>query len=342
MQLPHARGPLSAVVLSALADGTDLDCDLVRKEVASLRRVADPLGDDDLHLSLWSLYELHYRGFEEVDAAREWDPALIEARRPMEDLFEQRLREHVARPVAEALGSTGQVPEQIEHLIEHAEDSGLTRHVQRFATLEQFREVMAQRSVYTLKESDPSSFVLPRLDGRVKTALAELQYDEYGGGRPDRLHATLFARALSGCGLDPTYGAYVDVAPGPVLALNNAMSLFGLHRRLLGAALGHLTAFEATSSLPCRKVASGVRRLGLPDEVWDYFDEHVEADAVHEQIALRDICAAAVADDPSLHEDVLFGAAVCLQLDAAAGAFTMAAWEAGTTSLWATTAPVSA
>ena len=154
---------------------------------------------------------------------------------------------------------------------------------------------MTQRSLYHLKESDPTAFVLPRLDGPAKAALAELLYDEYGGGRPDRLHATLFARALEGCGLDPAYGAYVDLTPGYTLAVNNAMSLFGLHRRLRGAALGHLAAFEATSSLPCRRIASGIRRLGLPDAVWDYFDEHVEADAVHEQVALRNICGTLVA-----------------------------------------------
>jgi hypothetical protein len=325
---------LSAVVISSLADGTGLDCDLVRKEVDALRRSAEPLVDDDLHLALWTLYELHYRGFDEVDPVREWDPSLIEARQPLEALFEEALRAEAAPAVVAAMSASDEVAEQIEHLIDNVEGSDLVKFVQREASLEQFRELMSQRSVYTLKESDPSSFLLPRLDGRTKAALAELQYDEYGGGRADRLHATLFAKALTGCGLDPTYGAYVDTTPGPVLAVNNAMSLFGLHRRLRGAALGHLTAFESTSSLPCRRIASGVRRLGLPDEVWDYFDEHVEADAVHEQVALHDICGAAVADDPSLREDVLLGAAVCLQTEATAGNATVDAWRSGASALY--------
>ena len=92
----------------------------------------------------------------------------------------------------------------------------------------------------------------------------ELQYDEYGGGDPNRLHHHLFALGMEASGLEPTYDAHLDVVPFEVLEQNNALSLFGLHRRLRGAALGHLAAFEATSSLPSRRMAEGLERLGLP------------------------------------------------------------------------------
>ena len=69
---------------------------------------------------------------------------------------------------------------------------------------------MQHKSIYHLKESDPQSFVLPRISGRPKVALAELQYDEYGGGRPERLHQALFAGGLEACGLSSEYGAYID------------------------------------------------------------------------------------------------------------------------------------
>ena len=41
------------------------------------------------------------------------------------------------------------------------------------------------------------------------------------------------------------------------------MSLFGLHRRLRGALVGHLAAFEMTSSIPNRRYGDGLRRLGV-------------------------------------------------------------------------------
>ena len=57
-------------------------------------------------------------------------------------------------------------------------------------------ELLRQRSVYHLKESDPSAFVVPRLPVRAKAALMALQFDEYGDGDPNRLHSHLFARGL--------------------------------------------------------------------------------------------------------------------------------------------------
>ncbi|MDN5717868.1 MAG: iron-containing redox enzyme family protein, partial [Janibacter sp.] len=109
---------------------------------------------------------------------------------------------------------------------------------------------------------------------------------------------------------------------------NTTMSIFGLHRRWRGAAMGHLAAFESTSSLPCRRIAAGARRLGLPDAVAAYYDEHVEADAVHEQLAVHGICVPMVAAEPVLREDVLLGVAACLELDALAGREQLDLWQA--------------
>ncbi|MFI5428843.1 hypothetical protein [Aeromicrobium sp. UC242_57] len=34
-----------------------------------------PDNDLDLHICLWALYELHYRGFDDVDDHLEWQPS---------------------------------------------------------------------------------------------------------------------------------------------------------------------------------------------------------------------------------------------------------------------------
>ena len=39
-------------------------------------------------------------------------------------------------------------------------------------------------------------------DDLAKAALVEIQSDEYGGGRPQRMHAELFAKTMRGLGLD--------------------------------------------------------------------------------------------------------------------------------------------
>jgi len=331
MHLPVARGPLSAAVTSSLVDTTprELSSALLDHAVKG----AGMLTDDDVQLALWVMYELHYQGFDEVDPAREWEPTVLTARRVIEDAFEQALRAQASPVVSGALEASDNVVAQIEHVIEAVEGADLARFVQREATSEQVLELLVQRSVYTLKESDPTAFVLPRIHGGAKTALAEILYDEYGGGRPERLHARLYANGIAACGLDASYGAYVDRAPGHVLASNNAVSLFGLHGRLRGAALGHFAAFEATSSLPCRRFAAGIERLRLPTALWEYFDEHVEADAVHEQVALHDICGRLVDDEPELQPDVVLGATVCQQLGARSADRVLEAWGAGRSCL---------
>lgn len=319
MHLPTARGRLSAGVADAL------------RCAAAVPPADHCESEEDLQLSLWMLYELHYRGFDEVAETWEWDPDLLALRRELERHFEASVRSRTAELVGQA-GEHEDLVAALEH-ITRTDLPSLSGFLHRQATAEQYREFLIARSVYHLKESDPQAWAVPRLSGAPKVALAELQYDEFGAGRPSRLHQQLFADALTDAGLDPAYGAQVDLAPAPVLAVNNVMSLFGLHRRLLGASMGHLAAFEMTSSLPCRRYAQGAQRLGFGPAVVGYFDEHVEADAVHEQLAARDICGRLVDQRPELREDVLRGAAACVVLEAEAARHALTAWESGISSL---------
>jgi hypothetical protein len=198
--------------------------------------------------------------------------------------------------------------------------------VQRDADEGQVLDLLRIRSVYHLKESDPVTWVIPRLPTAAKAALVELQFDEYGDGDPNRLHAHLFARGLEAAGLRSEYGAYLDEVPAEVLEQNNAMSLFGLHRRWRGAALGHLAAFEVTSPGPCRRMTRGLERLGFAKELIGYYEEHVEADAVHEQLAVRTICAGLLDAEPGLTDDVWFGAFTCLDLEDRVARRVLAGW----------------
>jgi hypothetical protein len=97
--------------------------------------------------------------------------------------------------------------------------------------------------------------------------------------------------------------------------------------------LGHLAAYEMTSSLPNRAYANGLRRLGGDAEATRFYDEHVEADAVHEQIAAHDMCGSFAVAEPELAGDVLFGARCALALDARWATGILDAWRAGRSSL---------
>ncbi len=119
------------------------------------------------------------------------------------------------------------------------------------------------------------------------------------------------------------------------LATVNLMSLFGLHRRWRGAIVGHLALFEMTSSIPNRRYAEGLRRLGFDREATWFFDEHVTADAVHENIAAVDLAGGLAAQDPALLGDILWGARVLAHLDARWSEHVLGAWEREESSLLA-------
>ena len=324
IELPQARGAVSELLLDALT-----------RPVSPLPPAPGPEGDEDLQLALYLCYELHYRGLPGADERWEWNPGLLALRAGLEAEFEAALRRDVPVP------SGGGAMDVALRGIEDADEApSLSKYLERKGTLEEFREFVIHRSAYQLKEADPHSWALPRLSGGPKAAMVEIQADEYGGGDARRIHAQLFADAMDALGLDSRYGAYVDQIPAVTLATVNLMSLFGLHRRLRGAIVGHLALFEMTSTIPNRRYANGLRRLGVP-EATGFFDEHVVADAVHENVAAVDLAGGLAKQDPRLEPDILWGAAALIELEGRFARHLLACWDAGESSLIAPPAAVA-
>lgn len=334
MQLPATRGPMTRALFDALGRN-DLADPLPHLDAAldrSLRAHGDILYDDDAQLALLCLYELHYSGIDDVNDRWEWHPPLLAARARLEEAFEGRLRDGVSAQERPPRGAQD-VADRLFAMAAAGGGPSVSDYVARHADVPQLREFLVHKSAYQLKEADPHTWAIPRLSGRAKSAMVEIQADEYGGGRPGQMHSQLFARTMQGLGLRSDFGAYLDFIPAITLASVNAMSLFGLQRRLRGAIAGHLAIYEMTSSIPNAKYARGFRRLGFGSPVTDYFDEHVEADAVHEQIAGRDLAGGLIEEDPRLASDVFFGAATVCLLDELVGTWQMEAWAVGGTSL---------
>jgi heme oxygenase-like protein len=325
MKLPSPRGPLSGWVIGRLSETGGAS------ELPD-RVTDDPMTGDDLHLALSVCYELHYGGIEDVDPAWEWSPELLGFRSSLERPFEAAMREAVSDRIAWVLPSAT-IDVTLRRVIRADRGPSLSAFLEEEGTVEQFREFLIQRSPYQLREADPHTFGIPRLAGRAKAALVEIQADEYGGGDPRWMHSSLFAGAMRALDLDVTAGTYLDLLPGSTLAWVNLMSLVGLHRRLRGALVGHLAAFEMTSCAPNRRYGNGLRRLGFGPEATAYFDEHVEADAVHEAIAATDLAGSLVEAEPDLRADVVFGAGALLETEARFAEHVLAAWRTGRSSL---------
>ncbi|MER8186137.1 iron-containing redox enzyme family protein [Kitasatospora sp. NPDC094015] len=318
--LPAARGPLSEAVRALL----------LAAPVASAGRPVPPVDGDpwgeDHQLALYTCYELHYRGFAGVDPDLEWHPELLALRRALEGpvLAELRAATRPVPPLAELLDGL---------LIEPHRGTGLSHFLLAEGTRAQAREYLVHRSLYHLKEADPQAWAIPRLPAAAKAAFVAIEFDEYGAGRPERLHATLFAEMMADFGLDPAYGHYVDVAAAPAFAVVNLMSMFGLHRALRGALVGQFATVEITSSPGSARLAAAFERLGAGPAGTRFHREHVEADAVHEQLVRHGVIRALLAAEPELAADVAFGVAATGVVEERLSEHLLGCWRAGKSSL---------
>lgn len=301
-----------------------LRCGTALPDESAVRR-ADPYGDD-LQLALYVCYELHYRGFAGVDSSREWDPDLLRVRAALERRFLDALRRDAARhdDPGEALA---------ELLVEPVHGTGVSHFLQDEGQLWQVREYAAHRSLYHLKEADPHAWVLPRLWGRAKAGMAAVEFDEWGGGRAERVHARLFADLMADLDLDTTYGHYLDAGCAEMLTTVNLMSLLGLHRSLRGALVGHFAAVEVTSSPGSRRLALAMKRTGAGPAAEFFYSEHVEADAVHEQVVRHEVIGGLLEEEPQLAGDIAFGVDATGHLEDRLAERLLLAWRAGETSL---------
>lgn len=354
MKLPAARGPISQELFEALPGTVGRLpaglADLVRCDPAPDARVSE-----DIQICLFVCYGLHYDGFDDVDERWEWDPALLNVRAELEAAFEHALLSSVDAPSSATIhrGSAGSRVSPVDgmavllgsdlpaHLLEMASPthgSAMDAFAHKTASIEQFRELVTHRSIKNLREGDQHTWAIPRITGRAKSALITIQADEYGGGRPGWTHAELYAQMMRELDLDPTYGAYIDRIPAVSVAAVNIMSLYGLHRRWRAALLGNLAVIEIGSSIANRRYSEGLARVGASIAARAFYDEHIEADAVHEQIAAHDMCGALAQEHPDQLETILFGATSTMSLRSLYGTTVLQAFTQNRTSLRATSA----
>jgi hypothetical protein len=307
--------------------------------VAALERAPRPLPafdlagttDEDAHLSLYLCYELHYQGFPEVDERWEWEPSLVGLTGALEEWFQASLVERTA-PACVRRDGCG-VAQALRELVAADDGPSLSAYMAERGSLDEMREFAIHRSAYQLKEADPHTWAIPRLTGRAKAALVAIQADEYGNGAPLAIHSALFADTLRALDLDPRYGAHLDRIPATTLATVNLISMLGLHRRWRGAILGHLAVFEMTSVVPMGRYSAALRRLGVPECGRRFYDVHVEADVLHEKIALDEMVDGFAAAEPHLGDQVLFGARALMRTEADFAGHLLESWADGRSSL---------
>ena len=321
MRIPEPRGSLTSHVCDALG----------RAMGTHPLHWVEPDDVEDQQLALWTLQQLSYQRFDGVDPAWEEDASFLALRATLEQRLEADLRATLEVPSC----APADVPTALQGLVEADDGPSLSQWMVDHGTLDHLREFVLHRAAYQLREADPHSFAIPRLGPSVsKTALLQLQLDEYGGSEPTEAHAALFEATMEAVGLPAE--ADVDRLPATTLATNTLLSWFGRSRRLLPACLGHLAVFEITSVEPMARYAAACRRLlrePARSAAARFYDVHVAADGLHGAIALDRMVAGFVADHPDEVDDLLFGAAAVLHVERRFAEHLLAAWERGGTSL---------
>lgn len=318
IRLPKPRGQITGALLPALTCAPGGPLKLPSPTVHWL--------DEDLQLALYVCYELHYRGFDGVSAGWEWQSDLLAARAGLEEVF--------LAGVQEELGTVPPLHEQVEAmLVEPVHGTGVSYRLLEHGRRWQAREYLVHRSLYHLKEADPQAWVIPRLHGAAQAALVAVEFDEYGAGRAEATHSRLFAEMMADFGLDPGYGYYLDAVTGHSLAAVNLMSLFGLHREHRGALIGQFARVEITSSPSSRRLAEAFAALGAGPAGVRFYEEHIEADALHEQLIRHEVIDTLLREEPALEGDIAFGIAASAMVDDRLGSHLLHCWEAPRSSL---------
>ena len=276
--------------------------------------------DPDAQLALWILYELAYRGFDGVARRARVGPPPAGPARRLGDGRSRAASGAATRELVDSVDDVDDPAEQVLAMVDRADGVSLSTFLRREATREQVLEYLRERSVQQLKESDPQSFVLPRLDGRGQGRAGRDPVRRVRRrATPSACTSTCTPRRCAAAGLDPSYGAYVDEISAVSLASANVMSLFvpeppapwgrarplrGLRGHQLGAVTpgrrgdraGRPGADRGGVLRRARRGGRGARAGRGPGHVWGVVAEH-----------------------PDRRGDVLFGAAAALHLDALSG-----------------------
>ena len=206
----------------------------------------------------------------------------------------------------------------------------LASYVHREADREQVLDLLRLRSVYHLKETDPTAWAVPRLPRASQAALVELHVRRVRRrprppGPLGSCSPAPWRRAGSTTGTARTSTRHPPRCRAEQRddAVRSAPAAAGGRRRPPRCLRGdQLDAFAPDDP--------GPPRLEMPTRWSAYYLEHVEADAVHEQSRPRHLRPAR-RGGPLVAADVFFGVFTCLDLEDRLAGAALASWGGGVT-----------
>jgi len=163
------------------------------------------------------------------------------------------------------------------------------------ATREEMRWFLQQEVAGEAGFDDLVAMTQVKMPPQPKMELANNYWDEMGRGNLKGMHGPMLDALAATLDLKPTIAGTVWES----LALANTMVAFATSRRYAWHSVGALGVVELTAPGRSKKVAQGLRRLGLSDRERRYFDLHAVLDVKHSEDWNREVLRPLVAEDPS-------------------------------------------
>jgi hypothetical protein len=187
--------------------------------------------------------------------------------------------------------------------------TGMGTFIHDDISLEQLKEIVAMRSLFFLKEPDPWAMVIPSLHGEAKAGLLDLLLDEYGWGRYDHMHSTVYEELMGALDMETGYDAYLERTPWQFLAGLNLQGLYARHRRLCRRMYGYIYLVEADSPRSMVNYLAAWKRFGLDgdERITKFYELHITADEGHQEVALDEIIRPVVKAEPAAAPEVARG-----------------------------------
>jgi hypothetical protein len=162
------------------------------------------------------------------------------------------------------------------------------------APLEHMRWFLTQEAAGEAGFDDLIAYTQVKLPTQAKLECARNFWDEMGHGKQSAMHGHMLEQMVLGLDLRPE----IDTTVWESLALANMMVGLATSRRYTFQSIGALGVIELTAPGRVRKVAAGMRRLGLNGHLRAYFDLHAALDISHAKAWIREIIHPLVSTTP--------------------------------------------
>lgn len=198
------------------------------------------------------------------------------------------------------------------------------------ASLDDMRWFLRQEAAGEAGFEDLLAYAQVKLPARAKLECARNFWDEMGHGKQGAMHGEMLEKMVLGLDLQPT----IDTTVWESLALGNTMLGLALSRRYAYHAIGALGIIELTAPRRVKKIAVGMRRLGIDARLRAYAELHAVLDVSHARAWSAEVIRPLIEADSRCARWIAEGALMRLACGAqcydryARELFTGYAWEA--------------